>query len=266
MSNLHPTALIADGASIGEGASVGPYSIIGPNVSIGEGAEIHSHVVIDGNTDIGPGAKVFPFAALGTIPQDLKYAGEDSRLVVGANTVVREHVTMNPGTEGGGGLTAVGENCLFMAGAHVAHDCRVGNNVIFANCATVAGHCIIDDFVIIGGLSAVHQFVRIGQHAFIGGMTGIENDVIPFGMAIGNRASLGGLNLVGLKRRGFPREQIHALRNAYRSLFTGEGTLKERAEAVAGEFAGQPLVDIVVNFIRDASDRAYCVPRGGAAG
>lgn len=266
MTLIHPTAIVDAGARVGEGVSIGPYSVIGAGVTLGDGAVIHAHVVIDGDTEIGPDVRIFPFASIGLIPQDLKFAGERSRLVIGARTVIREHVTMNPGTEGGGLVTAIGENCLFMAGAHVAHDCRIGDHVIFANNATVAGHCIIGDHVIIGGLSAVHQFVRIGQHAFIGGMSGIENDVIPFGTAIGNRASLGGLNLVGLKRRGFPRDQIHALRGAYKSLFSGVGTLKERVEDVASDHANQPLVSIVVEFVREASDRAYCVPRGSETG
>ncbi len=266
MTTIHPTAIIEDGATLGADVEIGPYAVIGGRVTIGDGSVIRSHAVIGGWTDLGAEVQVFPFASVGLVPQDLKYGGEDSRLVVGARTVIREHVTMNPGTEGGGLVTRVGEGCLFMAGAHVAHDCQIGNNVVFANNATVAGHCQIDDHVILGGLSAVHQFVRIGKNAFIGGMTGIEYDVIPFGMAIGNRANLGGLNLIGLKRHGYPREQIHALRNAYKQLFTEDGTLKDRVEAIAETFAGEPLVETVVDFIRGNSDRSYCVPRGGEAG
>ena len=266
MSAIHPTAIIEDGATLGNDVAVGPFCVIGAEVEIGDGAQIASHVVIAGKTRVGTGVRVFPFASLGMIPQDLKYAGENSRLDIGDNTVIREHVTMNPGTEGGGMITRVGSQCLFMAGAHVAHDCQIGDHVIFVNNATVAGHCQIGDYAILGGLSAVHQFVRIGEHAFVGGMTGVENDIIPFGTAIGNRASLGGLNLVGLKRRGFPREQIHALRNAYKGLFSGEGTLKDRVEAIAETYKGEPLVETVVAFIRGNSDRSYCVPRGSETG
>lgn len=265
MTGIHQTALVSNTARIGKDVAIGPYTIVGPDVVLDDGVTLHAHVVVDGQTHIGAASSVFPFASLGMVPQDLKYAGETSRLEIGANTVIREHVTMNPGTEGGGMVTRVGDNCLFMAGAHVAHDCQIGDQVIFANNATVAGHCDIGDFVILGGLSAVHQFVRIGKHAFIGGMTGIENDVIPFGTAIGNRANLGGLNLVGLKRRGFPREEIHALRGAYRQLFAPDGTLKDRVETIAAEFSDQPLVQEVVAFIRGNSDRSYCVPRVGGA-
>lgn len=265
MTSIHPTAVIESGAQLADNVTVGPYCVVGDRANLASGVTLHSHVVIAGSTDLGEGVQVFPFASIGMIPQDLKFAGEDSRLVIGAETVIREHVTMNPGTQGGGRLTAVGRNCLFMAGSHVAHDCRVGDNVIFANNATLAGHCEVGDHVILGGLSAVHQFVRIGDHAFIGGMSGVENDVIPFATAIGNRADLGGLNLIGLKRHEFPREQIHALRNAYRKLFAGGGTLKERVEKIAAEFDGEPLVDQVVAFIRNRSDRSYCVPRGGEA-
>lgn len=261
MSGIHPSAIVYDGAQISQSAAIGPFSVIGPKVVLEDDVTVHAHVVIDGQTEVGAGSSVFPFASLGSIPQDLKYAGENSRLIIGQNTVIREHVTMNPGTEGGGMVTRIGSGNLFMAGAHVAHDCQIGDHVIFANNATVAGHCQIGDHVILGGLSAVHQFVRIGKHAFIGGMTGVENDVIPFGTAIGNRASLGGLNLIGLKRCNVPREQIHALRNAYKALFQGEGTLRTRTSALVEAFPDEPLVRIVADFIDAASDRAYCVPR-----
>lgn len=222
--------------------------------------ELVSHVAVAGLTAVGDGTKIFPFASIGHQPQDLKYKGEPSRLVIGKRNQIREGVTMNPGTEGGGMLTSVGDNCLFMTGAHVAHDCHVRDNVIMANNATLAGHIEVGEFAFIGGLAAVHQFCRIGKHAMIGGMSGVEQDVIPFGMVIGNRAHLSGLNLVGLKRRGFDREDIHKLRAAYRMLFADEGTLLERVDDVAQLFAGVVLVQEVVDFVRNASSRGVCQP------
>jgi len=262
MTDIHPTAIVEDGAVIGENVRIGPYSIVGPNVRLAEGVVLEAHVVIAGHTSIGPGTHIFPFASIGHKPQDLKFAGEVTELVIGANNQIREHVTMNPGTEGGGGLTRVGDNCLFMMGSHVGHDCRVGNQAILANNATLAGHVELDDFVILGGLSAVRQWSRIGTGAIVGGMTGVEFDVIPYGSVIGDRARLAGLNLVGLKRKGVPREQIHALRAAYRALFeTDEGTLRSRAEAVAAEQDGQSLVTEVTDFILEKADRRFCTPR-----
>ncbi len=263
MASIHSTAIIEPGAEIGESVQIGPYSVIGANVTLRDRVCIHSHVVIEGNTQIGQGTEIFPFASIGHIPQDKKYQGEQSRLIIGEQNVIREHVTMNPGTEGGGSVTEIGAHSLFMAGSHVAHDCRIGNNTIFANNATLGGHCVIGDFAILGGLSAVHQFVRIGAHAFIGGMSGVENDVIPYGMALGNRAHLSGLNIVGLKRHGFDREQIHNLRKAYRLLFSSEGTLMERLEEAEKMFPDDKAVEQVLDFIREESDRSLCVPRNG---
>ena len=200
MATIHPTAIIEDGAQLGENVSIGAYSVIGPEVTLGDGVTLESHVVVGGVTSIGAGTHIFPFASIGLQPQDLKFQGEVSRLEIGSNNVIREHVTMNPGTEGGGLLTKVGNDCLFMVGAHVAHDCQVSDHVILVNSATLAGHVEVGEFAIVGGLSAVHQFVRIGKHAMIGGMSGVENDVIPYGTVTGNRAHLLGLNLVGLKR------------------------------------------------------------------
>lgn len=260
-SEIHATAIVADGARLGEGCRVGPYCVIGPKATLGNRVVLESHVVVDGDTTIGDDTHVFPFASIGHIPQDLKFHGENSRLVIGARNRIREYVTMNPGTEGGGLVTTIGDDCLFMAGSHVAHDCHIGNHVILVNNATVGGHCTIGDFAILGGISAVHQFVRIGEHAFIGGMSGAENDVIPFGTVIGARGGLAGLNIVGLKRRGFERDRIHALRHAYKKLFAEEGTLTERVELVAREFAGEPLVQKVVDFIRAESGRSLCTPR-----
>ena len=260
MTIIHPTALVANGAELGADVKIGPYCIVGDFVKLSDGVELISHVVVEGITRVGTNTRIFPFASIGHQPQDLKYAGEPSELTIGCNNVIREHVTMNPGTEGGGLLTNVGNNCLFMMGAHVAHDCNIKDNVILVNNATLGGHVEIDEWAIIGGLSAVHQFVRIGKHSMIGGMSGIENDVIPYGSVIGNRARLQGLNVVGLKRRNFDRETIHGMRSAYRLMFAPEGTLAERLDDVA-ELMGdiEPVMEIV-NFIRADSSRSICQP------
>ena len=259
----HPTAIVEDGAKIGEGVRIGPYSVIGPNVTLGDGCELMSHVVVTGLTTIGARTRIFPFASIGHQPQDLKYKGEASTLSVGADCIIREGVTMNPGTEGGGMVTSVGDRCAFLANSHVGHDCRVGNSVIFSNNVMLAGHCDVGDFAILGGGAAAIQFARIGAHAFLGGMSGLENDLIPYGMALGNRAYLSGLNIVGLQRRGFPREQIHSLRRAYRLLFAAEGTLTERMEDVAAEYHDNPVVQEIVAFIRAGGKRSLCTPRQG---
>lgn len=262
MGTVHPTAIVEDGATLADDVSVGPYSVVGKDVVLGAGVRLESHVVVTGHTTVGARTRIFPFASIGHQPQDLKYAGEVSRLVIGENNMIREHVTMNPGTEGGGLLTRVGDNCLFMMGSHVAHDCVVGDNAILVNNATLGGHVTVGDFAILGGLSAVHQFVRIGPHAMIGGMSGIENDVIPYGSVTGNRAHLQGLNLVGLKRRGFSRDDIHDLRKAYRLIFAKEGTMAERLDDVAELFPdNEPVMDIV-DFIRVESSRGVCQPNG----
>ena len=261
MTNIHPTAIIAEGAKIDETAEIGPYCVLGPQVTLGARVKLHSHVAVAGITSIGADTQVFPFASLGHPPQDLKYKGEPSRLEIGERNQIREHVTMNPGTEGGGMLTKVGNDCLFMMSSHVAHDCVIGDNVILVNNATLAGHVHIGDFAIMGGLSAAHQFVRIGRHAMIGGMTGVETDIIPYATVTGNRAHLSGLNLVGLKRRGYDRDAIHALRNAYRLLFAPEGTMAERLEEVAEQFKSVDVVMEIVDFIRADSSRAICQPK-----
>lgn len=260
MTGIHSTAIVHKDARLGAGVVIGPYCVIDAQVELAADVVLHSHVCVGGNTRVGQGTKIFPFASIGLQPQDQKFSGENSELVIGAGNVIREYVTMNPGTSGGGMVTRVGDHGLFMAGSHVAHDCIVGNNVILANNATLAGHVTLGDFAICGGLSAVQQFVRIGAHAMIGGMSGVESDVIPYGSALGNRAHLGGLNVVGLKRRGFSREQIHALRNAYRILFAQEGTLQERLDDVAKQFEGQPEVNAIVDFVR-ASTRGVCTPQ-----
>lgn len=263
MPAIHPTAIVDPKATIAGSAVIGPYCVVGPDVDLAEGVELISHVCVSGCTKVGEGTRIFPFASIGHPPQDLKYKGERTRLEIGSNCQIREHVTMNPGTAGGGGLTRVGDNCLFMASTHVAHDCKVGNNVVMANNATLAGHVTLGDFCFMGGLSAIHQFVRIGKHAMIGGMTGVEADVIPFGLVMGNRAHLNGLNIVGLKRRGFSREEIHTLRNAYRLLFAPEGTLQERLADVEDQFKDNAAVTEITSFIRADSSRSLCTPGFG---
>jgi UDP-N-acetylglucosamine acyltransferase len=267
MPNIHPTAVVEPGARIAASARIGPYCLVGPKVEIGEEVELVSHVVVAGRTSIGDGTRIFPFASIGHQPQDLKYKGEDSALVIGKRNIIREHVTMNPGTAGGGMVTRVGDDCLFAASAHVAHDCIVGNYVVMTNNATLGGHVLLGDHVIISGLSAVHQFVRIGQHAFVGGMTGVERDVIPYGMVMGDRARLVGLNIVGLQRRGFSRDDIQALRSAYDMLFAQDnGTLAERVAAVAERFAAVGPVREIVEFVRAENSRGLVQPKSGNGG
>ena len=266
MTELHPTAIVEDGAEIGEGATVGPYCFIGSDVTLGEGVKLLSHVVVTGRTAIGPNTHIYPFASIGHQPQDLKYKGEPSDLVIGANNIIREHVTMNPGTEGGGIQTRDGNNSLFMVGSHVAHDCTVGNHVIMANNATLAGHVEIEDYAILGGLSAVRQFCRVGRHAMVGGMSGVEQDVIPYGSVQGNRAHLSGLNVVGLKRRGFSRAEITALRQAYRLMFAEEGTLAERLQDVAEMYADNRAIMDIVEFIRSDTSCGICQPKAEHGG
>lgn len=261
MSKIHASAVVDDGAALGADVTVGPFCVVGPNVTLGDNVQLHSHVVIDGRTSVGAGTQIFPFASIGLIPQDMKYKGEESELIIGERNAIREYVTMNPGTADGGMITRVGSDCLFMAGSHVAHDCIVGNNVILANNATLAGHVEVGDFAIIGGLAAVHQFARIGRHAFIGGMSGVENDVIPYCMVVGDRARLSGLNIVGLKRRSFSKESIHKLRTAYRMLFAEEGTLSERIDDVMGMYKDHPEIMEIVSFMKADSSRALTQPR-----
>ncbi len=261
---IHPTAIVEHGAKLGEGVKIGPFCVVGPGVALGEGVELVSHVVVAGTTTIGPRTRIFPFASIGHQPQDLKFHGEPCTLSVGADCIIREGVTMNPGTEGGGSQTVVGDKCAFLANSHVGHDCHVGNNVVFSNNVMLAGHCHVGDFAIIGGGAAVIQFARVGPHAFVGGMSGLENDLIPYGMALGNRAYLSGLNIVGLQRRGFSRTDIHDLRRAYRLLFAAEGTLMERLDDVAQEFSTHPIVQEIVAFIRQGGKRSLCTPKNGA--
>jgi UDP-N-acetylglucosamine acyltransferase len=262
-ANVHPTAIVEDGARLSPGVEVGPFCVVGRDVSLGEGVELLSHVVVAGTTEIGARTRIFPFASIGHQPQDLKYKGEPCSLTIGSDCIIREGVTMNPGTEGGGSVTAVGNGCAFLANSHVGHDCRVGDGVIFSNNVMLAGHCTVGDYAIIGGGAAVIQYARIGHQAFVGGMSGLEHDLIPYGMALGNRAYLSGLNIVGLQRRGFSRTDIHDLRRAYRLLFAAEGTLVERMEDVAQEFAGHPTVEEILAFIRVGGKRSLCTPKNG---
>ena len=258
--DVHHTAIVSDHAVLGNNVTIGPYCIVGDGVELDDGVTLHAHVVVEGTTRIGANTRSFPFSCVGMPPQDMKYRGEPSRLEIGCNNIIREHVTLNPGTEGGGMLTRIGNNCLFMVGSHVAHDCHIGDHVIMVNNATLAGHVSVGDWVIVGGLSAVHQYVRVGRHAMIGGMSGVENDVIPYGSVVGNRARLSGLNIVGLKRRGFSRDIIHGLRNAYRLMFAQEGTMAERLEDVAELFRDVEPVMEIVGFIQADGSRAICQP------
>jgi len=258
-ATIHPAAVVEPGAEIGAGCTIGPFAVIGARVRLGDGCTVKSHAVVTGRTELGPDCTVFPFACVGEVPQDLKYRGEDTRLVVGARCRIREGATLNLGTEGGGGVTRVGDDCLFMTGAHVGHDAQVGDRVILANQAALAGHCVIGDDVIIGGLSGVHQFVRVGQGAIIGAVTMVTHDVIPFALVQGPRGNVEGLNLVGLKRRGVPRDEITALRAAYAMLAAEGGTLAERAAELAQ--ADSALVREMAGFILQASDRAFLRPK-----
>ena len=246
-------------AKISTTAKIGPYVVIGPEVEIGENVEIHSHVHIAGNTKIGDGTVIFPFASIGTIPQDLKFKGENSKLEIGKNNKIREYVTINPGTEGGGGLTKIGNNCLFMISSHVAHDCYVGNNVIIANNVPLGGHVTIEDNVVIGGNSAVQQFTRIGQMAMIGGMTGVLHDVIPYGLSTGNRNTLNGLNLIGLRRAKIDNKDILGLSQAYKDIFATKN-LTENISKLNGEFKENSLVKNIIEFITKDKKRSICTP------
>jgi UDP-N-acetylglucosamine acyltransferase len=262
MPQIHATAVVAPGATLADDVAVGPYCVIGEEVVLGPAVRLIAHVVVDGRTTIGERTRIFPFASIGLEPQDLKYRGEESTLVIGAHNTIREHVTMNPGTEGGGMATRVGDHGLFMVGAHVAHDCQIGDHVIMANNSTLAGHVVVEDYALLGGLSAVHQFVRIGRHAMIGGMSGVERDVIPYGQVMGDRARLSGLNIIGMQRRGFSRDDIQTLRSAYQFLFSADGTFNDRVNEMAERFGGSGPVEDIIAFIRADSTRAICQPKG----
>lgn len=258
---IHPSAIIEEGAQIGEGCIIGPFCVVGAEVSLAKGVELKSHVIVTGRTEVGEETVIFPFSVIGEIPQDLKFKGEASALIIGKRNRIREHVTMNTGTEGGGGLTRIGDDGLFMAGCHIAHDAQVGDRVIVVNSSAVAGHCVIEDDVIIGGLSGIHQWVRIGQGAIIGALSMVTNDVIPHGLVQGPRGELDGLNLVGLKRRGVARADITALRAAFQMLAQGEGAFQERARRLGNETESD-YVRQIVEFVTGASDRSFLTPGG----
>ncbi|MEO9629034.1 MAG: acyl-ACP--UDP-N-acetylglucosamine O-acyltransferase [Sulfitobacter sp.] len=260
MSNIHPSAVIEEGAQIDPSARVGPFCVVGPEVVLKADVELKSHAVVTGQTEVGAGTVIFPFAVIGEIPQDLKFKGEASRLVIGERNRIREHVTMNCGTEGGGGVTRVGDDGLFMAGCHIAHDAIVGNRVIVVNNAAVAGHCVLEDDVIIGGLSGIHQWVRIGQGAIIGAVTMVTNDVIPYGLVQAPRGDLDGLNLVGLKRAGVARSDITALRAAFQMLAQGEGTFSDRARRL-GDETQSDYVRQIVDFVMADTGRHFLTPK-----
>lgn len=258
---IDPTARVADGARIGEAVEIGPYCIVGPQVELKRGVRLISHVSVTGVTTIGEEAVVYPFASLGTPPQSVHYKGGPTRLVVGAHCELREGVTMNTGTEAGGGITSVGERCSFMVGSHVGHDCHVGNSVTLANNTVLGGHVEVGDFTFLGGHVAIHQFVRIGEGVMMAGMSAARDDIIPFGFALGQTGALVGLNIVGLRRRGATKAEMHRIRSAYRSLFFTEGRIADRIEAVAREFADDPIVGKMIAFIRAGGKRPLMRPR-----
>lgn len=260
MGNIHASAVIEDGAQIDPTAQVGPFCVVGPEVVLGAGVQLKSHVVVTGRTEVGEGTVIFPFAVIGEIPQDLKFKGEATQLIIGKRNRIREHVTMNCGTEGGGGVTRVGNDGLFMAGCHIAHDAVIGDRCIIVNSVAIAGHCVLEDDVIVGGLSGVHQFVRIGRGAIIGAVTMVTKDVIPYGLVQAPRGELDGLNLVGLKRRGVARADITALRAAFQMLAQGEGTFHDRAQRLHDE-TESAYVREIVDFVLAGSDRHFLTPR-----
>ena len=260
-AKIHPTAVVDKSVELSADVEIGPGCVIGPSVKVGERTKLIAHVFIESHTEIGKDNTIFPFALLGGTPQDLSYAGEPTRLVLGDHNVIREHATLHRGTVRGRSVTTVGSHCLIMGNCHVAHDCKVGNNVIMAQTATIGGHVQVGDFAFLSGLSGVHQHGRVGRYAFVGASALMTTDLIPFGLAIGNHAHLSGLNVVGLKRRGFSRDQIHDLRAAYRLLFAEEGTFQERIEDCALTYAENPEVMEIVNFIREDAARPLCMPR-----
>ncbi|MEM9754430.1 MAG: acyl-ACP--UDP-N-acetylglucosamine O-acyltransferase [Pseudomonadota bacterium] len=259
-ARIHASAVVEEGAVVGPDCEIGPFCLVGPEAVLGPGVRLKSHVVVTGWTEIGAETEIFPFAVVGEIPQDKKFSGERTRLTIGARNRIREGVTINTGTAGGGGITRVGDDGLFLANCHIAHDAQVGDRVVMVNCASLAGHCVVGDDVIIGGLSGVHQHVRIGRGAIIGAVTMVTHDVIPYGLVHASRGVLEGLNLVGLKRRGVAKEDITALRAAFQALAQGEGSFVQRAERLSGEKPGSRYVRDVVDFVLAASDRSFLTP------
>jgi UDP-N-acetylglucosamine acyltransferase len=262
----HATAIVASGAEIASDVEIGPYCVVGERARLGPGVRLHSHVVVEGDTEVGEGCEVYPFAVLGAAPQHSAHkAGDPSRLVIGARNLIREHVTIHGGSIVGHGVTRVGDDCQFYVGAHVGHDCVVGDHVVMTNGAVLGGHVRLDDHVIMGGLSAVQQRGRVGRHAFIGGMAGANCDVIPFGVVWGSHATLHGLNLIGLKRRGFSRETINTLRAAFKAIFEGDGPFRERVDAAAAAYQGSPEVMEIIDFIRAEPTRPLALPASESA-
>jgi len=258
---IHATAIVSHSASIGQNVKIGPFCLVGPDVILGDGVELKSHVVIEGKTTIGDDTVIYPFASIGQPPQILKYEGEKSETIIGNNNTIREYVTIQAGSRDGGMLTSVGDNCLFMVGAHVAHDCKLGNNIILANYVSLAGHVEVDDYVVIGGLSAIHQYVRIGTHAMIGGLSALVRDLIPFGLASSDRASLEGLNLVGMKRRGFNQQDTLDSVKAIDEIFIGEGTFADRISKISNKYKDNSIVKEIIQFLKEDNSRAFCTPK-----
>ncbi len=259
-TTIHPSAFVEDGATIGKRVKIGPFCHVGPDVVLADGVELMSHVTVLGATTVGEGTQVFPNAVLGCEPQNVKHKGGRTTLEIGRNNIIREGVTMHRGTDTDRGRTTVGDNCFILAYSHIAHDCAIGNNVTLTYGVVLGGHCVIEDYVIIGGLTAVHQFVRVGHHAFLAGCSAVTGDVIPYGMAEGNRARLHGLNIVGLRRSGMPRSEIHAMREAYRMLFNPERPVAENIPLVRDAFAGHRTVNDMVEFFANRGRRQFCVP------
>ena len=261
--SIHPSSIISPQAKLGKHVAIGPFCIVGPNVVFGDNVELKSHVVIEGFTEIGDETVIYPFASIGTAPQDLKYAGEASKLVIGKKNLIREYVTIQPGTTGGGMITAIGDNNLFMIGTHIAHDCKVGNNCIFANNATLAGHVVVEDGAVMGGLCAVRQYVRIGAGAMIGGLSGVEHDVLPYVTIAGERAMIEGVNIVGMKRKGFELKEVQVVQNVIEILFNkDEGTMAERVAALRQEYAGDKAASVILDFVEAQGTKlGYCEPR-----
>jgi UDP-N-acetylglucosamine acyltransferase len=259
--NIHPTAIVSLTASIGKDVKIGPYSYIGPEVKLGDNVYLKSHVVIEGITSVGENTTIYPFASIGQAPQILKYAGEKSEVVIGANNVIREYVTIQAGSTDGGMITYLGDNCLLMVGAHVGHDCKIGNNVILANYVNLGGHVDIGDFVIIGGLTAVHQYVRIGPYAMIGGASAVARDLIPFGLANNERAVLEGINLIGMKRRGFDKQESLNASKAVEEIFNSEGILADRINQASNKYSGNKIVEQIIEFLKQDTTRAFCAPK-----
>lgn len=260
-NGIHPTATIEDGASLGKNVLIGPFCYVGGETVLGDDVRLKSHVVVEGRTRIGDGTVVHPFAVLGGTPQHLSYRDENTSLIIGKNNIIREHVTMNVATAEMGGVTEIGSNSFFMTGAHVAHDCRVGDNVIFANNATLGGHVVVEEGAFLGGLCAVHQFCRVGAFSFIGGCAAVPTDVIPYGSAIGNHAELAGLNIIGMKRRGIARSVIFDVRDAYKILFSDEGSFSQRLADVTAKHRQCPEVDRILKFIHSDTKRPLMAPR-----